>query len=146
MKTLTRSILSIALIALLFLPACNSAAPKTTPLSGAEASQVQALADPLADNILTSVSKDDFTLYTQNFDDVMLKVSTQSNFDSMVSKLSTQFGAYQSRMPGKTYLIEQSGQKYYLIIYPLKWEKGNLALQLSLHFETPHKIAGLYFK
>jgi hypothetical protein len=133
-------------MALLFLPACGGAAIKTTPLSGDEASQVQALADPLADSILTSVVNNDFTLYTKDFDDVMLKVSTQSSFDSVVSGLNKQLGAYQSRMPGKTYLIEQSGQKYYLVIYPLKWEKGNLALQLSLHYEAPHKIAGLYFK
>jgi hypothetical protein len=137
----------LALMAVLILPACSGGAAKsTTPLSGTEASQVQALADPLADNILTSLTKDDFTLYTQNFDDIMLKVSTQSSFDSMVSSLNQKYGAYQSRMPAKTYLIEQSGQKYYLVIYPLKWEKGSLALQLSLHYEAPHKIAGLYFK
>ena len=146
METQNRSILLFTLIALLFVPACGGAAIKTTPLSGDEANQVQTLADPLADNILTSVVKDDFTLYTKNFDDVMLKVSTQSSFESMVSGLNKQFGAYQSLMPGKTYLIEQSGHKYYLIIYPLKWEKGSLALQLSLHYETPHQIAGLYFK
>jgi hypothetical protein len=147
MKTQNRSILLFVLIALLFLPACSSAAPKTTtPLTGEQASQVQALADPLADSILTSVVNTDFTLYTKNFDDVMLKMSTQNSFDSMVSGLNKQFGAYQSRMPGKTYLIEQSGQKYYLVIYPLKWEKGSLVLQLSLHYEAPHKIAGLYFK
>ena len=146
MKTISRSILLSALAALLFMSACAGPAIKTTPLSGDEASQVQALADPLADNILTSLVKDDFALYTKNFDDVMLKVSTQSSFDSMVSGLNKQLGAYQSRQPGKTYLIEQSGQKYYLIIYPLEWEKGSLALQLSLQYEAPHKIAGLYFK
>jgi len=146
MKTQNRLFLLTTLIMLLFLSACGGAGIKTTPLSGNEASQVQALADPMADNILTSLVKDDFTLYTKNFDDVMLKVSTQSSFDSMVSGLNKQFGAYQSRMPGKTYLIEQSGQKYYMVIYPLKWEKGSLALQLSLHYEAPHKIAGLYFK
>ena len=146
MKTQNRLFLLTTLIILLFLSACGGAGIKTTPLSGNEASQVQALADPMADNILTSLVKYDFTLYTKNFDDVMLKVSTQSSFDSMVSGLNKQFGAYQSRMPGKTYLIEQSGQKYYMVIYPLKWEKGSLALQLSLHYEAPHKIAGLYFK
>ena len=146
MKTISRSILLFVLVALLFMSACAGPAIKTTPLSGDEASQVQALADPLADNILTSLVKDDFALYTKDFDDVMLKVSTQSSFDSMVSGLNKQLGAYQSRLPGKTYLVEQSGQKYYLIIYPLKWEKGSLALQLSLHFEAPNKIAGLYFK
>ncbi len=147
MNTHNRCILLIALVALLFLAGCSgSTAPKTTPLSGDEASQVLALADPLADNILTSVVNNDFTLYTKNFDDVMLKMSTQSSFDSMLSTLSKQMGAYQSRLPGKAYLIEQNGQKYYLVIYPLKWEKGSLALQLSLHYEAPHKIAGLYFK
>jgi hypothetical protein len=146
MKTLNQSILLIALIALLFIPACGNAALKTTPLTGSEASQVQALADPLADNILSSLVKDDFTLYKRNFDDVMLKVSTQSSFNSMVSSLNKQLGAYQSRLPAKTYLIEQNGQKYFMAIYPLKWEKGSLALQLSLHYEDPHKVAGLYFK
>ena len=146
MKTISRSILLSALVALLFMSACAGPAIKTTPLSGDEASQVQALADPLADNILTSLVKDDFALYTKNFDDVMLKVSTQSSFDSMVNGLNKQLGAYQSRQPGKTYLIEQSGQKNYQIINPLKWEKGSLALQLSLQYEAPHKIAGLYFK
>ena len=146
MKTISHLILLFALIALLFTSACAGPAIKTTPLSGDEASQLQALAGPLADNILTSLVKGDFALYTKDFDDVMLKVSTQSSFDSMVSSLNKQLGAYQSRQPGKTYLIEQSGQKYYLVIYPLKWEKGSLALQLSLHYETPHKIAGLYFK
>ena len=107
---------------------------------------MQALADPLADNIITSVVNNDFKAYTQNFDDVMLKMSTQASFDSMVTTLNKQYGAYQSRMPGKTYLIVQNGQKYYLIIYPLKWEKGSLALQLSLHYEEPHQVAGLYFK
>jgi hypothetical protein len=146
MKTHNRTILLVALIALTFLSACGGAGIKTTPLTGDEDSQVQALANPLADNILASVVKNDFTLYTQNFDDVMLKLSTQSSFDSMVSGFNKQLGAYQSRQPGKTYLVEQGGQKYYLIIYPTKWEKGSLALQLSLHYEAPHKIAGLYFK
>jgi hypothetical protein len=146
MKTQNRSILLFALIALLLLSACGGAAPKTTPLSGDEAGQVQALADPLADSILTSLVNNDFTLYTKDFDDVMLKMSTQTSFESMVGNLSKQLGAYQSRLPGKTYLIEQNGQKYYLVIYPLKWEKGSLALQLSLHYDAPHKIAGLYFK
>jgi len=146
MKLLSQPFLLISLLALLFIPACGNAALKTTPLTGAEASQVQALADPLADNILASLVKDDFTAYTQNFDETMLKVSTKTSFDSMVAGLNKQYGAYQSRMPGKSYLIEQNGQKFYLVIYPLKWEKGSLALQLSLHYEAPHQIAGLYFR
>jgi hypothetical protein len=146
MQTLTKSILLISLLAFLFMPSCGNASPKTTPLTGDEATQAQALADPLADNILASVVNNDFAVYTKNFDAVMLKVSTQANFDSMVAGLTKQYGAYQSRMPGKSYLIEQNGQKYYLVIYPLKWEKGSLALQLSLHYEEPHQIAGLYFK
>ena len=146
MKTITQFVLLISIFALIFVPACGPASLKTTLLTGNEASQALALADPLADNIMTSVTNNDFSGYTKNFDAVMLKVSTQDSFNSMVAGLNKQFDAYQSRMPGKAYLIEQNGQKYYLVIYPLKWEKGSLALQLSLHYEEPHTIAGLYFR
>ena len=146
MKRLTRSIVLASLIAFLLMAGCVTSAPQTTPLSGADASQVQALADPLADNILASLGSRDFNAYTRDFDDVMLKLSTKTSFDSMVDNLDKQFGAYQSRQAGKTYKIVQNGQQYYLIVYPLKWEKGSLAMQLSLHYEDPHKVAGLYFK
>ncbi len=71
---------------------------------------MQALADPLADNILTSVVNNDFTLYTKNFDDVMLKVSTQSNFDSMVSSLKNNWALTNRACPVKPISSNRMGR------------------------------------
>jgi hypothetical protein len=129
---------------LLFLAACGGTQPGM--IKGDEANQVLAYAGPIADNILTSMQNIDFTAYKRDFGPTMLKASTLENFDQMLNGLTAKLGAYKSRGDGSVYTLNQNGNKYYIVIYPTKWEKGSLAMQLSFPADGSQKVAGLYFK
>jgi hypothetical protein len=60
--------------------------------------------------------------------------------------MSAQLGVYQSHGDGSVYILTQNAKKYYIVIFPLKWEKGSLAMQLSFLADGSHKVGGLYFK
>jgi hypothetical protein len=144
MKNTSKCLISFSMWALLFLAACNGAQPNL--VKGDEANQVLAYAGPIADNILTSMQNMDFTSYERDFDPTMLQVSKQPDFDKMLNTLSSQLGAYQSHGDGSVYILNQNGKKYYIVIFPLKWEKGSLAMQLSFLTDGSQKVGGLYFK
>jgi len=144
MKNSSKYLVLFSFLALLFLAACSKAQPGI--IKGDEANQVLAYASPTADNILAAMQAKDFIAYEKDFDAAMLKASSQANFDQMLNTLSTQLGAYQSRGDGSVYILNQDGKKYYIVIYPLKWEKGSLAMQLSFLADGSQKVGGLYFK
>ncbi len=144
MKNTPKSLILFSIWILLLLTACSGAQPNQ--IKGDEANQVLAYAGPIADNILTSMRNKDFAAYEKDFDATMLQVSTQADFDTMLTNLSAQFGAYQSHGDGSVYILTQNGKKYYIVIFPLKWEKGSLAMQLSFLADGSQKVGGLYFK
>jgi hypothetical protein len=129
---------------LFFLAACGQAQPGL--IQGDEANQVLAYAGPISDNILAAMQNQDYNAYTRDFDAAMLQASNQPNFDQMLTTLTAKLGAYQSRGDGSVYTLNQDGKKYYIVIYPLKMEKGSLAMQLSFLADGSHKVGGLYFK
>ena len=144
MKNTSKCLIFFSMWTLLFLAACNGAQPNLVKVD--EANQVLAYAGPIADNILTSMQNKDFTSYERDFDATMLQVSKQADFDQMLNTLSSQLGAYQSHGDGSAYILNQNGKKYYIVIFPLKWEKGSLAMQLSFLADGSQKVSGLYFK
>ena len=144
MKNTPKYLFLFSILVLLFLAACSGAQPNL--IKGDEATQVLAYAGPIADNILTSMQNKDFTAYERDFDAVMLQLSKQPDFDQMLNTLSSQLGAYQSHGDGSVYILTQNAKKYYIVIFPLKWEKGSLAMQLSFLADGSQKVGGLYFK
>jgi hypothetical protein len=144
MKNTSKCLILFSIWGLLFLAACSGVQPNL--IKGDEATQVLAYAGPIADNILTSMQNKDFTTYERDFDATMLQVSKQSDFDQMLNTLNSQFGAYQSHGDGSVYILTQNENKYYIVIFPLKWEKGSLAMQLSFLADGTQKVGGLYFK
>jgi len=144
MKNTLKYTVLFCLLALLSLTACSNSLPNQ--IKGDEANQVLAFAGPIADNILTAIQNKDFTAYEKDFDAAMLQASNQPNFDQMLNTLTTKLGAYQSRGDGSVYILNQDGKKYYIVIYPLKMEKGSLAMQLSFLADGSQKVGGLYFK
>jgi hypothetical protein len=144
MKNTIKYFALFSVLILLFLAACGGTQPGM--IKGDEANQVLAYAGPIADNILTAMQNIDYTGYTRDFDPVMLKASNPENFDQMLNGLTAKLGAYKSRGDGSVYILNQNGNKYYIVIYPTKWEKGSLAMQLSFLADGSQKVGGLYFK
>jgi len=136
-------IISIILLIASLIAGCSKATP--TAASDANISidpTILAFASPMAENLLIGLKNNDIQAFRANYDDAMLKATTEDAFQSLRSKLESQFGVYQSITPMQI----QKGGGFINVFYTVNFEKGPLTMQLVLTETEPHQISGLWFK
>ena len=114
----------------------------TTPtLKVAIPANFQDTAIPMATNLVAGLDKQDYTLFTKDFDETMLKALPSTAMIELHKLLWNQNGNYQSLE-----LKNVSEEKGYLItIFNLVFEKGNLDMRLVFTPKPPFKIIGMWF-
>lgn len=98
-------------------------------------------ANPMAENLVAGLDKQDYAIFTRDFDDTMLKALPSTAMTELHKLLWNQNGNYQSLDIKKVF--EEKG--YIIAIYNLVFEKGNLDMQLVFTPKSPFKISGLWF-
>ena len=101
----------------------------------------QDTANPMAENLVAGLDKQDYAIFTQDFDEKMLKALPSTAMIELRKLLWNQNGNYQSLDIKKVF--EEKG--YIIAIYNLVFEKGNLDMQLVFTPKPPFKISGLWF-
>ena len=120
----------------LLLVACAVPTPKVEiPASFSE------IASPIAENLITGLDKQDYAIFTKDFDDTMLKALPSTAMTELHKLLWNQNGNYQSQEFQKVY--EEKG--FIVTIFNLVFDKGNLDMQLVFTPNPPFKISGLWF-
>jgi hypothetical protein len=136
------NISSILLVALM-IAGCNKPIPATTSAANNTLDPtILAFASPMAENLLVALKNNDIQAFRENYDDAMLKATTEDAFQSLRTKMESQLGPYQSITPKQI----QMGGGFINVFYTVNFEKGPLTMQLVLTETEPHQISGLWFK
>jgi hypothetical protein len=99
------------------------------------------VAIPMAENLVTGLDKQDYAIFTRDFDEKMVKALPKTAMTEIRKLLWDQNGDYQSL--NYKQVIEQKG--FLVTIFNLVFEKGNLDMQLIFSADPPYKISGLWF-
>jgi hypothetical protein len=96
---------------------------------------------PMAENLVAGLDKQDYAIFTRDFDEKLVKALPTIAMTELRKLLWDQNGNYQS-MEFKQ-VLEQKG--FIVTIFNLVFQKGNLDMQLVFSAEPPYKISGLWF-
>jgi hypothetical protein len=136
-------IISIIFLISLMITSCSKAPPTSTSDGNISLDPtILAFASPMAENLLIGLKNNDIQAFRANYDDAMLKATTEDAFQSLRTQLESQLGAYQSITPKQI----QAGGGFINVFYTVNFEKGPLTMQLVLTETEPHQISGLWFK
>jgi hypothetical protein len=106
-----------------------------------DVNQILAYADPETDNVLASLSKNDYVSFIKDMDQAMLAVETKTAFDQSYNFIKTGAGDYISKEFGN--LIFQNN--YYTIKYHAVYSNEPAGVWVTVSFDASQKIAGLFF-
>lgn len=128
------------ILACAFLSAC---APKSEYVSveGDERKAVITSVDPLAQDILDGIQKNDYSLFSKDFDEQMQKALTQDQFPRLMKSIGSQGAVVSSEITAVETL-----DKYYRVIYKVTFEKSIVLMTIVVSKDDTTKISGLWFK
>ncbi len=101
----------------------------------------QDTANPMAENLIAGLDKQDYALFSRDFDEKLIKALPSTAMTELRKLLWKQNGNYQSLEIKNVH--EEKG--YIIALYNLVFEKGNLDMQLVFTPNAPYKISGLWF-
>ena len=128
--------LPIMFSAFLLLIACSTPTPKVIiPANFPDTANL------IAQNLITGLGKQDYVIFTRDFDDNMLKALPSTAMTELHKLIWNQNGNYQSLEFQKVY--EEKG--FIITFFNLVFEKGNLDMQLVFTPNPPFKLSGLWF-
>ena len=111
-------------------------------VKGADQEAVLAYVDPITDRVLDGIESGDFTLFSQDFNEQMMEVSTEESFQQLRDLLSTKVGTYQSREVSSVRDVDGTMLVIYTAVYS---NAKQVVIQISVTGSEPHQVAGLYF-
>ena len=138
---MNRKILRLLVAAAVLLLALTACLPGKG-ITDADQEAVLAYVEPITDRVLDGIESGDFALFSQDFNDQMLEVSTEESFQQLRDLLSTNVGTYQSREVSSVRDVDGT----LLVIYTAVYSKAKqVVIQISVTGSEPHQVAGLYF-
>jgi hypothetical protein len=124
----------------LIMTACSS---PVKLIEGDARQQALAYTESKTDNLLTAITNRDYTSFSKDFNDAMLKAMTPDAFNKLCDQLSTSYGAYKSRSVDH---LELAGQNL-VVVYNAVFEKVPVVtIRVVFLPDEPHLISGLWFK
>jgi len=90
---------------------------------------------------MTSLANEDFSSFSRDFDEAMQKAMTEPAFTEIRKMFWDEYGEYQSL----SFTSTSTKQGYLLVFYSLKFEKGEVIMQIVHQPQPPHLISGLWF-
>ena len=131
-----KSLCFVLISAIILIAGCSTPVPKVVIPTNFKESAI-----PMAENLVAGLDKQDYAIFTRDFDEKMVNALPSTAMTEIRKLLWDQNGNYQS-MEFKQ-AIEQKG--FIVTIFNLVFERGNLDMQLVFSAEPPYKISGLWF-
>jgi ABC-type multidrug transport system fused ATPase/permease subunit len=128
----------IALGALLGAAACTTTAPVYA--EGAEKEKAAAAAAPLAQDIIDGIQRNDYSLFSKDFDATMAKAMTQDSFDTLVKKFAA-YGEFSSSELVNVQIVST----YYRVNYKLTYADKVLVMGVVIPNDGTAAVSGLWF-
>ncbi len=131
-----------ALILLLAVSACGCM-DRETVITGEEAAQVVAYADPIAENLLAGLNEDDYTKYSRDFGPEMRQALDEAAFEQNREFVVSRIGLYESR---RDPVVTESGD-FITVTYEAKFEQEDgVAIRFVFKKDDgSHQLQGLWF-
>lgn len=132
---------TLLLAALVFslLAGCGAQA-KT--LTGDEMDAVLAFSESKTDSLLAGMNAGDYAMFSQEFDEAMLKAMDEAAFIKMKTEREAKFGLYLSR---EIVNVVQTGD-FYAVNYSAQFEQDDsVGVRVVFRIAEPHQVSGLWF-
>lgn len=133
--------LALIIIPTLALGAAGCASAPAVYATGDEKDKAAAIAAPFAQDIIDGIQRNDFTLFSKDFDATMAKAMTQDSFNSIVKKFSG-YGEFKSSELVNIQIV--SG--YYRANYQLTYANQTLIMGVVFPQSGTPAVSGLWFK
>ena len=132
-------ILWLAALSVSFLMGCGA---QEITLTGMDKDAVLAFSETKSDNLLAGLKAGDYAVFSQDFDQDLLKAISQPQFDFLKKDRDAKLDPYISREVNR---VLKSGD-FYAVIYDAKFEKdAAVTVRVVFRVAEPHKISGLWF-
>jgi hypothetical protein len=124
------------LLTILILTGCAAPKPILTIPQG-----FQDKAKPMAENIINGLDKQDYPIFSKDFDQKMIEAIPSTAMAEVHKLLWSQFGEYQTIQTRK--IFEE--KNFYVGVFILIFEKGDIDMQVVFSQTEPYKVSGLWF-
>ncbi len=139
MKLKKTCILLLAVLLIGLLAGCGAQA-KT--LTGDDKDAVLDFSESKTDNLLAGMNAGDYAMFSQDFDEAMLKAMDEAAFLKMKTEREAKFGQYLSREVSN---VVQTGD-FYAVNYIAKFENDDaVGVRVVFRIAEPHQVSGLWF-
>jgi hypothetical protein len=128
----------IALITLLTMVGCAQSAPVYA--QGTEKDNAVAAAAPLTQDMLDGIQKNDFALFSKDFDASMVKAMTQDGFNSIVKQFAP-YGDFKSSEIVNVQIVST----YYRVNYKLTYTNKVFTMGVVIPINGTPAVSGLWF-
>jgi hypothetical protein len=108
-----------------------------------EEKEMLEISDPIVEGILHGFNECDYSEYSKNFSDVMLKAQNKAKFEETREFIFSKTGKYMSR--GDPQVVAQG--PYVIVVYNAKFrEEPEVFVKVVFSVDDPeHKVMGLWF-
>ncbi|KAB3547803.1 MAG: DUF3887 domain-containing protein [ANME-2 cluster archaeon] len=106
--------------------------------------QVRGYADPITERILVAMNEDDYTTYSEDFDQTMKNAMTAAVFDETNAVIRSKIGDYVS----KEFWKAESKDQYMIVYYKAKFTDEPADVTAKVVFQEINgemKVSGLWF-
>jgi hypothetical protein len=107
---------------------------------------VRSYADSMTENLLTGMNKEDYTVFSRDFDEAMKKAIPESKFSDLVAQVNGKIGAYV--FGSKTFDRAYKSGGYINVVYKAKFTNETSPVTVRIVFNEvngKHKISGIWF-
>ncbi|MEA3324769.1 MAG: DUF3887 domain-containing protein [Euryarchaeota archaeon] len=105
--------------------------------------EVREYADPVTENMLMAMNEDDYTRYSEDFDQTMKRAMTEAVFDETNAVIRSKIGDYAS----KEFWKAESKDQYTLVYYKAKFTDEPADVTVKVVFQEINgtmKVSGLW--
>lgn len=139
MKLKNTRVLLLAVLLVGLLAGCS---PPAKTLTGDDQDAVLEFSESKTDNLLAGMNAGDYAMFSQDFDEAMLKAMDEATFLKMKTEREAKFGQYLSREVSN---VIQTGD-FYAVNYIAKFENDNaVGVRVVFRIAEPHQVSGLWF-
>lgn len=136
----TVQILIVSILITMMLTNCSQEQTTPTPASLIPAG-FQSIAKETAKNIIQGLDKQDYAVFSRDFDEKMVAAIPATAMSEVHKLLWNQLGNYQSIQTNKVF----TDNGYLIGLFELIFEKGKVAMQVVYSSTQPYKVSGLWF-
>ena len=107
---------------------------------------VRSYADSMTENLLIGMNKEDYTVFSRDFDEAMKKAIPESKFSDLIAQINGKIGSYVPN--SKEFERAYKTGKFVNVVYKAKFTNESSPVTVRIVFNEvngEHKISGIWF-